>query len=132
MSKTPTTLITTLGFRGEALASIASVSKLTLTSKTADEESAFAVSVEGPEQNPVIIPAAHPTGTTVDVCELFFNTPARRRFLKSDRTEFLRIKDIFVRVALAHPTLAFELKNDGKTVLRVSAASEEIDLLLYP
>ncbi len=120
--------ITTLGFRGEALASIASVSKLTLTSKTADEENAFAVSVEGPEQNPVIIPAAHPTGTTVDVCELFFNTPARRRFLKSDRTEFLRIKDIFVRVALAHPTLAFELKNDGKTVLRVSAASEEIDL----
>ena len=110
--------ITTLGFRGEALASIASVSKLTLTSKTADEENAFAVSVEGPEQNPVIIPAAHPTGTTVDVCELFFNTPARRRFLKSDRTEFLRIKDIFVRVALAHPTLAFELKNDGKSKCR--------------
>lgn len=122
--------ITTLGFRGEALASIASVSKLTLTSKTHDEENAFCVRVEGPEQDPVIAPAAHPDGTTVDVCELFFNTPARRRFLKSDRTEFLRIKDTFVRIALAHPDTGFELVNEGKTVFKVSKAalSEGIDL----
>lgn len=121
--------ITTLGFRGEALASIASVSKLVLTSKTADEENAFSVSVEGPEQNPTILPAAHPTGTTVDVGELFFNTPARRRFLKSDRTEFARIKDTFTRVALAHPDVGFEFISDSKTITRVAAArGEGIDI----
>ncbi len=117
--------ITTLGFRGEALASIASVSKLILTSKTADEENAYSVSVEGPEQNPSIAPTAHPVGTTVDVGELFFNTPARRRFLKSDRTELARIKDIFVRVALAHPEVGFELLSDGKALYRVSKACDE-------
>ena len=117
--------ITTLGFRGEALASIASVSKLVLTSKTADEENAYSVSVEGPEQNPTILPAAHPTGTTVDVGELFFNTPARRRFLKSDRTEFARIKDTFTRVALAHPDVGFEFVSDSKTITRVTAAKGE-------
>ncbi|SFS83505.1 DNA mismatch repair protein MutL [Succinivibrio dextrinosolvens] len=117
--------ITTLGFRGEALASIASVSKLVLTSKTADEENAYSVSVEGPEQNPTILPAAHPTGTTVDVGELFFNTPARRRFLKSDRTEFARIKDTFTRVALAHPDVGFEFISDSKTITRVAAAKGE-------
>lgn len=121
--------ITTLGFRGEALASIASVSKLVLTSKTADEENAFSVSVEGPEQNPTILPAAHPTGTTVDVGELFFNTPARRRFLKSDRTEFARIKDTFTRVALAHPDVGFEFISDSKNITRVAAArGEGIDI----
>ncbi|MGN0915279.1 MAG: DNA mismatch repair endonuclease MutL [Succinivibrio sp.] len=122
--------IHTLGFRGEALASIASVSKLTLTSKTADEDNAFAVRVEGPEQSPLVTPAAHPQGTTVDVAELFFNTPARRRFLKSDRTEMMRIKDIFTRVALAHPELGFELVADYKNVLRVGPSNVEngIDL----
>ena len=122
--------ITTLGFRGEALASIASVSKLTLTSKTKDEDNAYCVKVEGPEQEPLIAPAAHPDGTTVDVCELFFNTPARRRFLKSDRTEFLRIKDTFIRIVLAHPDTGFELVNEGKTVFKVSKSSlnEGIDL----
>ena len=111
--------IQTLGFRGEALASIASVSKLTLTSKTATQEHAFSVSVEGPEQEAVVIPAAHPNGTTIDVCELFFNTPARRRFLKSDRTEFLKIKDTFVKVALAHSAVAFDLISDDKVIFKV-------------
>ena len=122
--------IVTLGFRGEALASIASVSKLTLSSKTKEQEHGYCVRVEGPEQNPVVEPAAHPEGTTVDVAELFFNTPARRRFLKSDRTEFLRIKDIFTRVALAHPDIGFELISDSKSVVRVSPSKVEngIDL----
>lgn len=120
--------IQTLGFRGEALASIASVSKLTLTSKTKEEDHGFCVKVEGPEQNPVIAPAPHPDGTTVDVEELFFNTPARRRFLKSDRTEFLRIKDIFVRVALAHPELAFELISDSKSIFRVNKSNTAIGI----
>ena len=95
--------ILTLGFRGEALASIAAVSKLTLTSRTKDEDHAFSVEVEGPQQDPEINPAAHPVGTSVEVCELFFNTPARRRFLRSDRTEFMHIREIFVRTALANP-----------------------------
>lgn len=117
--------ITTLGFRGEALASIASVSKLTLTSKTQDAPNAFSVYVEGPEQVSKIIPAAHLKGTTVDVCELFFNTPARRRFLKSDRTEMMRIRDVFIRCALSHPHLGFELISEGKSLIKVSAASDD-------
>ncbi|MGN1281867.1 MAG: DNA mismatch repair endonuclease MutL [Succinivibrio sp.] len=117
--------ITTLGFRGEALASIASVSKLTLTSHHKDAEDAYLVRVEGSDQCATVEPCAHPVGTTVDVSELFFNTPARRRFLKSDRTEFMRIRDVFVRTALSHPGLAFELTNDGKSVLKVARSSVE-------
>ncbi|MBU3825915.1 MAG: DNA mismatch repair endonuclease MutL [Candidatus Anaerobiospirillum merdipullorum] len=113
--------IATLGFRGEALASIASVSKLTLTSKPATQEDAFAVHTEGPAMEPVIVPAAHPNGTSVEVRELFFNTPARRRFLRSDRTEFMRIKDIWLRTALAHSDIAFELYQDGKLVHTIPA-----------
>lgn len=117
--------IMTLGFRGEALASIASVSKLTLSSRHQNSEDAYAVEVEGPEQSPVVKPCAHPVGTTVDVCELFFNTPARRRFLKSDRTEFMRIKDVFIRTALSHPQIGFELVSDGRSVLKVSKSRVE-------
>ena len=113
--------ILTLGFRGEALASIAAVSKLTLTSRTKDEDHAFSVEVEGPQQDPEINPAAHPVGTSVEVCELFFNTPARRRFLRSDRTEFMHIREIFVRTALANPDIDFELNLDGKNVVNVKA-----------
>ncbi len=117
--------IVTLGFRGEALASIASVSKLTLTSKVKDAENGYSVQVEGPEQVSKIFPAAHLNGTTVDVCELFFNTPARRRFLKSDRTEMMRIKDVFIRCALSHPQLGFELISDAKSIYKVPAAKDE-------
>ncbi len=114
--------IETLGFRGEALASIAAVSKLTLTSKIREAQNAYSVAVEGPEQKPVVAPAAHPDGTSVEVRELFFNTPARRRFLRSDRTEMARIREVFVRTALSHPNLGFELKSEDKTVLKVQAS----------
>lgn len=117
--------IMTLGFRGEALASIASVSRLSLISKSEDADSAYSLEVEGEEQHPVIAPAAHPNGTTVDVSDLFFNTPARRRFLKSDRTEFLRIKDTFVRTALSHQNIGFELIADSKRVIKVGASKGE-------
>ncbi len=117
--------ITTLGFRGEALASIASVSKLTLTSKIKDAENAYSVYVEGPEQISKVYPAAHLNGTTVEVCELFFNTPARRRFLKSDRSEMLRIRDVFTRCALSHPHLGFDFISEGKSLCKVSAATDE-------
>lgn len=111
--------IRTLGFRGEALASIAAVSKLTLTSRVRGCDRAFSVQVRGLQQDSVVYPAAHPEGTSVEVRELFFNTPARRRFLRSARTEAGHIRDIFVRTALAHPELEFVYKADGKTVLQV-------------
>lgn len=111
--------IATLGFRGEALASIAAVSQLTLTSRTATAPAAFAVHVEGSEQEALITPAAHPKGTTVEVRELFFNTPGRRRFLKSDRTELAHIRNLFNAIALSHPGVGFELNLDGKSELRL-------------
>lgn len=113
--------ITTLGFRGEALASIASVSKLTLVSCTQEQSHAFQVEVSGPEQNPDVQPAAHPVGTSVIVKELFFNTPARRRFLKADKTEFNHIKELFIRLALVNYHIAFRFVSDGKQVLFVPA-----------
>lgn len=113
--------IYTLGFRGEALASIASVSKLTLISRTKEQEHAFQVEVSGPEQNPDVQPAAHPMGTSVVVRELFFNTPARRRFLKADKTEFNHIKELFIRLALVNYGVEFKFISDGKVILHVPA-----------
>lgn len=113
--------IRTLGFRGEALASIASVSRLTLISRTADAEHAFQVHVEGAEQHPVVEPAIHNQGTSVIVRELFFNTPARRRFLKSDKTEFNHIKELITKIALVNCDTEFKFISDGKTVFSVPA-----------
>ncbi|MBO8415291.1 MAG: ATP-binding protein, partial [Proteobacteria bacterium] len=109
--------VKTMGFRGEALASIAAVSKLTLTSKPKDQDKAYKVHTEGPEMTPIVEPAAHPDGTSVEVRELFFNTPARRRFLRSDKTELSRIKDIMLRIAMAHSTLSFEVVHEGRRLL---------------
>lgn len=117
--------ITTLGFRGEALASISSVSKLCLTSKRAEDENAFAIFTNGLEKDSTIYPAAHPNGTTVEVSELFFNTPARRRFLKSDKTEFFHIKDIFIKTALANLNIQFEFIADGKSVMFLKAVDKD-------
>lgn len=113
--------IVTLGFRGEALASIAAVSKLSLISNTKEQEHGYKVEVEGPEQHPYIYPAAHPVGTSVIVRELFFNTPARRRFLKSDKTELAKIKDIFTRIALVNYSCEFNFIVDGRMMLQLPA-----------
>ncbi|MCV5675750.1 DNA mismatch repair protein MutL, partial [Escherichia coli] len=83
--------INSLGFRGEALASISSVSRLTFTSRTADQSEAWQAQAEGREMSVTIKPAAHPVGTTVEVVDLFFNTPARRKFMRSEKTEFAHI-----------------------------------------
>src|SRR5690606_40975981 len=89
-----------LGFRGEALASICSVSRLELTSRAsmAKEETAWRVAAEGQEMQAVINPAAHPQGTTVEVRDLFFNTPARRKFLRTEKTEFDRLDEVVKRI----------------------------------
>ena len=116
--------ITTMGFRGEALASIASVSRLTLVSNTKGQPHGYQVEVSGPEQNPAVAPAAHPIGTSVIVRELFFNTPARRRFLKSDKTELTHIRELVTRLALVNYGIEFTLVSDGRTILQVPAQSK--------
>ena len=114
----------TLGFRGEALPSIASVSRLTLTSRSREAESALAISV-GPDGAPgQPAPAAHPPGTTVDVLDLFYNTPARRKFLRTDKTELGHLEQVVRRIALARPGLALVLRHNGRTLLDLPVADE--------
>ena len=108
--------IMSLGFRGEALASISSVARLTLTSRTADQSEAWQVYAEGRDMKPTIKPAAHPVGSTVEVLDLFYNTPARRRFLKTDKTEFMHIEEFVRRIALARPDVTFNLQHNGKLI----------------
>lgn len=117
--------IVSLGFRGEALASISSVSRLTLTSKSAEQSEGWQVYAEGRDMLPVIKPAPHPTGTTVEVLDIFYNTPARRRFLKTEKTEFSHIEEIIRRLALAYSHVSFNLQHNGKWVKQYRAAESE-------
>ncbi|MBP6002923.1 MAG: DNA mismatch repair endonuclease MutL [Pyrinomonadaceae bacterium] len=115
--------IATLGFRGEALASIASVAKVGLTTKQEVGIEATRVVVEGGRLLDVK-DAARDTGTTIEVRDLFFNTPARRKFMRSEATENYHLTTIVTHYALAHPEIAFELRNNGREVLRVSPAKD--------
>lgn len=113
--------ILSLGFRGEALASISSVSRLTLTSKPDSQPQAWQAYCEGRDMAVNIKPAAHPKGTTIDVADLFYNTPARRKFLRTEKTEFQHIEDVVKRIALSHPQASFVLKHNSKIVKRYIA-----------
>src|SRR4051812_8979274 len=115
--------IGTLGFRGEALASIASVAKVELTTKVDTEVAATRVVVEGGRLIDVK-DAARDRGTTISVRDLFFNTPARRKFMRSEATENYHLTSIVTHYALAHPEIAFMLTNNGREVLRVSPAKD--------
>jgi len=108
--------VATLGFRGEALASISSVARLVLTSNNGESESAWAVQAEGRDMAAELAPAAHPKGTCVEVRDLFFNTPARRKFLRTEATEYSRIDDVIKRLAMSRFSVGFSLKNNGKLV----------------
>ncbi len=117
--------VMSLGFRGEALASISSVSRLTLTSRTADASEAWQVETEGREMEARVQPAAHPVGTSVEVRDLFFNTPARRKFLRTEKTEFDHLQEVIKRLALARFDVAFHLRHNGKGVLALHQANDD-------
>lgn len=110
-----------LGFRGEALASIGSVSRLKLLSRTTDSEHAWSLEAEGRGSVPKEFPANHPVGSSIEVRELFFNTPARRKFLRSEKTEFSHLEDVFKRAALSRPQVAFSLTHNQRPLHRYRA-----------
>ncbi|STI83047.1 DNA mismatch repair protein [Escherichia coli] len=116
--------IISLGFRGEALASISSVSRLTLTSRTAEQQEAWQAYAEGRDMNVTVKPAAHPVGTTLEVLDLFYNTPARRKFLRTEKTEFNHIDEIIRRIALARFDVTINLSHNGKIVRQYRAVPE--------
>lgn len=117
--------IMSLGFRGEALASISSVSRLKLTTRTATQQEAWQAYAEGREMAVTVKPASHPVGTTVEVQDVFFNTPARRRFLKSEKTEFGHIDEWLRRLALSRFDVALSLKHNGKLIRQYRMAESE-------
>ena len=108
--------IASLGFRGEALPSIASVSRLTLTSKQAEQDCGWQLINEQVEPEP----AAHPDGTTVSVAELFFNLPARRRFLRSDKTELNHLQTTFNRLALSRFDIGFSARFEKTSYIKIN------------
>lgn len=115
--------VASLGFRGEALASVAAVSRFSLTSRVADEASGWRVRGGGSDPEPV----RHPVGTTVEVRDLFHNVPARRRFLRAERTELRHAVDTVRRLALARPDVAFRLAHDGRTAFRARSEAGRLD-----
>lgn len=118
--------VSSLGFRGEALASISSVARLTLTSQTASQDSAWQVLAEGRDMAAKLQPAAHPVGTTVEVRDLFFNTPARRKFLRTEKTEFGHLEEVIKRLALSRMDVAFQLKHNSKIIHNLRPATQQV------
>ncbi|MFA5826785.1 MAG: DNA mismatch repair endonuclease MutL, partial [Gallionellaceae bacterium] len=114
--------VSSMGFRGEALASIASVAQVTLTSRHADAAHAWKIEAVDGTQSPAA-PASHAQGTSIEMRELYFNTPARRKFLKSENTEFAWCDETFKRIALSRPDVAFSLQHNGRMVWQLPAQS---------
>lgn len=119
--------VATLGFRGEALASMASVSRLTITSNTQEGVAGWQAQAEGQEMVAEVLPAAHQRGTTVEVRDLFFNTPARRKFLRSEKTEFQRIDDMLKKLALSRFDVAFHWRHNHRTVQQLREANTQAE-----
>ncbi|MBN3265057.1 DNA mismatch repair endonuclease MutL [Pectobacterium brasiliense] len=117
--------IVSMGFRGEALASISSVSRLTLTSRTAEQSEAWQAYAEGRDMAVTVKPAAHPVGTTLEVLDLFYNTPARRKFMRTEKTEFTHIDEVVRRIALARFDVAITLHHNGKLMRQYRAAPDK-------
>ncbi|OGA11509.1 MAG: DNA mismatch repair protein MutL [Betaproteobacteria bacterium RIFCSPLOWO2_02_FULL_65_20] len=112
--------VRSLGFRGEALASIASVARLGLTSRAGDARHATSLRAEGGQAG-ALQPAAHATGTTIEVEDLYFNTPARRKFLRTEATEFSHCEQVYSRAALSRSEVAFSLRHNGRVISHLAA-----------
>ena len=121
--------IGSLGFRGEALASISSVSRLLLISRSqdAEEETAWQVEVAGEQMQAEVGPAAHPPGTTLEVRDLFFNTPARRKFLRTEKTEFQRLDETVRKIALSRFDVGFSLRHNQRVIHQLHPAHSELE-----
>jgi DNA mismatch repair protein MutL len=118
--------VKSMGFRGEALSSISSVAKLSLTSKTTNSDDAWCISTDGAEAIFDIQPAAHPQGTTVKVEDLFYNTPARRKFLKTEKTEFSHIENLIKKMALSRFDIGFKLIHNQREIINLKIADTEL------
>ncbi|MEM5530262.1 DNA mismatch repair endonuclease MutL [Gammaproteobacteria bacterium AS21] len=112
-----------LGFRGEALASISSVSRLTLTSRRVDVQAAWAVRSEGRDMTTEITPSSHPQGTTVEMRDLFFNTPARRKFMRTENTEFKHLDEVIKRMSLSRFDVEFSLTHNARVIRQLKKAT---------
>jgi DNA mismatch repair protein MutL len=119
--------VASMGFRGEALPSISSVARLTLISRTADSSCAWKINADGAEQDFDIQPDPHPLGTTVDVRDLFYNTPARRKFLKAEKTEFAHIETLIKRMALSRFDIGFILSHNQREILNLRPTATDIE-----
>lgn len=124
--------VASLGFRGEALASIASVSRFSITTRTGDDDHAWQIQVNGGQTMGDVSPSSGPIGTTVDVQDLYFNTPARRKFLKSSATELGHCLELIRRIALSRPDIGFAIWHNGKVIERWSSCNIEqrVDAIL--
>ena len=116
--------VTTMGFRGEALPSMGSVSRMSITSCATGAEHAWKLICEGDGKISQPEPAAHPRGTSIEICDLFFNTPARRKFLRTEKTEYKHLERRFLEQALARPDVAFQLFHNGRAVHSIDAVDD--------
>ncbi len=119
--------VATLGFRGEALASISSVARLALISSTTEDSAGWQVVAEGRDMETQVSPAPHPRGTTVEVRDLFFNTPARRKFLRTDKTEYTHLEDVVKRLALSRFDVAFNLRHNNRAIYSWRAGDSQLE-----
>ncbi len=120
--------VSSLGFRGEALASISSVSRLQMISRTPEASEAWKVESEGRNMDAKVSPAAHPPGTNVEVRDLFFNTPARRKFMRTEQTEYKRIDEMVKRLALSRFDVGFNVQHNQRVVHRFERATNETEI----
>ncbi len=119
--------VATLGFRGEALASISSVARLALITSTNDDSLGWQVVAEGRDMQTEVSPAPHPRGTTVEVRDLFFNTPARRKFLRTEKTEYTHLEDVVKRLALSRFDVAFNLRHNNRAIYAWRAGDSQLE-----
>ncbi|MDG1851564.1 MAG: DNA mismatch repair endonuclease MutL, partial [Gammaproteobacteria bacterium] len=120
--------VSSLGFRGEALASISSVSRLQMISRTPEASEAWKVESEGRNMDAKVSPAAHPPGTNVEVRDLFFNTPARRKFMRTEQTEYKRIDEMIKRLALSRFDVGFNVQHNQRVVHRFERAGNDAEI----